>query len=296
MKAMKSAFAILVFIVVGCGPKPMTTPKTTAAPGVYLAATGDAVTPDEFRTALLAARVVLVGESHDRAEDHAVQVRILDEVAARKATGLGMEMFQRPFQPALDLFVTGAIDEAEMLDQTEWKQRWGFDPELYRPLWSLARDRGVPIVALNARRELTKRIAKVGVDGLADAERADLPELDLSDKRYRAWMGEIFRAHGAQMKPDALDRFFAAQVAWDETMADTAARWIETHPDATLVVEAGRGHIERDWGIPSRLRRRLGAQYGDGTVISVVPVARDAVPRWTWAQREKFADYVWVHE
>lgn len=285
---------ILSFVVVGCGQRPtLEAPTMTVDPGIYTV-TGDAVSRDDLVAKLAAARVVLIGESHDNAGDHAVQLELLEAVSAKKPTGLGMEMFQRPFQPALDLFVSGEIDEAEMLEQTEWEKRWGFEVDLYRPLWNHAQDNGLPIIALNARRELTKRIAKVGVDGLSPSERESLPELDLTDDRYRAWLGEVFASHGARMESAKLEQFYAAQVTWDETMADTAARWSQTHPDSTLVVAVGRGHVERDWGIPSRLRRRLDAQHGDGTVVSVVPVAPDAAPRWSWAQRERFADFIWV--
>ena len=284
----------VVLLSVGCARTRVEAPTAPAPSGKYTVS-GDPVTDDELYDALAGARVVLVAESHDSEQDHRVQLQILQAVAARGETGLGMEMFQRPFQPALDMFVGGEIDEDEMLQQTEWEERWGFETALYRPMWTFARDRGVPIVALNVRRELTKRIAKVGVAGLSDAERADLVELDLTNEKYRKWMQAVFRSHGAPMEDAKFEKFFAAQVAWDETMADTAAKWAQAHPDATLVVAVGRGHVERDWGIPSRLRKRLGAQAGDGTVISVVPVVTEKVPKWSWSKRNRFADYVWVH-
>lgn len=290
---MRATLLILLTVFAGCSAPRKEPPTISLEPGIYPVYEADAELDIFARVA--AARVVLVAESHDSADDHAVQLEILQGVSGNKPTALGMEMFQRPFQPALDMFVAGAIDEAEMLEQTEWEERWGFATELYRPLWQHARDRGIPIVALNAPRELTKRIAKVGVEGLSDAERAELPELDLSDERYRAWLKGVFKSHGAKMDDAALERFYQAQVTWDETMAEVAAAWSEAHPDATLVVAAGRGHIERDWGIPSRLRRRLGAQPGDGTVLSIVPLPRDEVPRWSWMRRERFADYLWVY-
>ena len=120
-----------------------------------------------------------------------------------------------------------------------------------------------------------------------------LPEIDESDQRYREWMREIFRSHGAEMESVKMDRFYQAQLGWDETMADTAVKFVEAN-DIPIVIIVGRGHVERDWGIPSRIRRRVGAQPGDGTVVSVVPVDADAVPRFGWMRREKFADYVWV--
>lgn len=268
----------------------METPTAALAPGIWDVHTGEPVSEETLFERLGDARFVLVGESHDSAADHAIQLRVLRGLAQRGHVALGMEMFQRPFQAPLDAFIAGEIDEAQMLEATEWEKRWGFATELYRPLWTFARENQLPILALNARRELTKRIAKVGIDGLTDQERADLPEIDLSSERYRTWMRDIFASHGSEMEPAKFERFYQAQVTWDETMADTAARWAEAHPDATVLIVVGRGHIERDFGIPSRLRRR-----SDGPVVTIVPVDPEA-PAMEWMRDEKFADYVWVRK
>jgi hypothetical protein len=56
-----------------------------------------------------------------------------------------------------------------------------------------------------------------------------------------------------------LDDMYAVQVVWDETMADTAARWLESAGDASqLIVLAGAGHCHQR-AIPARLSRRIGA-------------------------------------
>jgi uncharacterized iron-regulated protein len=65
-------------------------------------------------------------------------------------------------------------------------------------------------------------------------------------------------AHG---KPDAgeempsEDRIYTVQVIWDETMADTAAKWLAANPDARVVIIAGNGHCH-DTAIVGRLKRR----------------------------------------
>jgi hypothetical protein len=56
-----------------------------------------------------------------------------------------------------------------------------------------------------------------------------------------------------------LDDMYAVQVVWDETMADTGARWLESTGAASqLVVLAGAGHCHRT-AIPARLSRRIHA-------------------------------------
>jgi uncharacterized iron-regulated protein len=53
--------------------------------------------------------------------------------------------------------------------------------------------------------------------------------------------------------PDRFERFFQAQVLWDETMADRIAR---SAPTAQVIVLAGQGHLIYGYGIPDRVARR----------------------------------------
>ena len=53
-----------------------------------------------------------------------------------------------------------------------------------------------------------------------------------------------------------LEHFYAAQVVWDETMADNAARWVSQHaPMRQLLILAGSAHC-RQPAIPARIERR----------------------------------------
>lgn len=242
----------------GCASAPATTVDTVMlAPGIYDVSTGQALSDAQFEEAVLAANFVLVGESHDSVEDHALQAEVFRMFTKHKRAALGMEMFQRPYQHHLDAFIEGTIDESEMLERTEWQTRWGFDAAMYRPLWSHAKELGYAIVALNVHRELTKRVSAVGLDGLSDEERAQVVELDLSRDDYRSWLRDVFAGHGMKLDDQKFERFYQAQVLWDETMADSAVRFLSDHPAYDAVFMAlGRGHVERRWGVPSRIERR----------------------------------------
>jgi uncharacterized iron-regulated protein len=65
------------------------------------------------------------------------------------------------------------------------------------------------------------------------------------------------------------DRVYTVQVIWDETMADTAAKWLAANPDGHLWLLAGNGHCH-DTAIVGRMKRR-----GAGDVISVRGVIDD---------------------
>jgi len=157
---------------------------------------------DAFLAEVGGADAVCVGENHRNPHDHWAQLHLFDALSARSRAGavtiaLGMEMFQRPFQGVLDDFAARRIEEAALLSRTAWKERWGFDWSLYRPMVFMARDRGAAILALNIPRELTRKVARRGVDKLDPAERGKLPELVLDDAEHRAWWDAIMEEMGA---------------------------------------------------------------------------------------------------
>jgi uncharacterized iron-regulated protein len=203
-------------------------------------------------------RVVFVGESHDRYEDHLNQLQVIEGLHRRgKDLAIGMEFFQQPYQGPLDAFVAGSLDEAELLRQTEYFDRWRFDYRLYRPILRFAREHRIPVIALNLEAELTRRVGEVGIDGLTPEERARVPaEIDRSDTAYRDRVKAVFDQHPMQ-DTQSFDRFIEVQLLWDEGMAERAARYLDEHPTKTLVVLAGSGHLEYGQGIPKRLLRRM---------------------------------------
>ena len=207
------------------------------------------------------ARGVFIGESHDRYDQHLSELEIIRRLYERNPNrwAIGVEFIQRPFQPALDAYIAGEIDEREFLRRTEYFDRWGFDFRLYRPIFQFAREHGIPMVALNAPRELSENVGKVGVEGLSAALREQLPrDMDKSDKDYRKRLEKIFKQHAGGPGSN-FEHFWEAQLIWDESMAERAAEYLTSHPEKAIVVLAGSGHIEFGSGIPNRVRRRLPA-------------------------------------
>ncbi len=239
----------------------------------------------------MTARVIYVGEEHDDPAHHRAQLQILESLHDRDpSVALGVEMVQRPFQPALDAWVAGESDEAALLEGIEWEERWGFDFALYRPLFVACRERGIPMVALNAEKELTRAVARSGIDGLDDEERALLPALDLEVEAHREMIEEALSGH-PNMTPAFFERMYAAQVVWDETMAARVAETLdqETGP-ARMMVIAGAFHVRHGLGIPDRAARRGAAPHR-----IVLPVSPDDDPAPTTPSAEAPPSrYRWV--
>ena len=203
-------------------------------------------------------RVVFIGEQHTRYDHHLTQLEIIRRLhALHPQLAIGMEMFQQPFQRYLDEYVAGSIDEHTMLQSTEYFRRWRMDYRLYAPILRYAREHGLPLIALNVPNELTHEVAHLGLDGLGDDYRRQLPAgIVPADEAYRRRLKEVFALHPKEEGHENFDHFVEAQLLWDEGMAERAADYLEAHPDHHLVVLAGNQHVAWDNTIPQRLQRR----------------------------------------
>ncbi|MEO6603947.1 MAG: ChaN family lipoprotein [Polyangiaceae bacterium] len=208
--------------------------------------------------------VVCLGEAHDAPRDHFAELAITEGLERRsrisgRALGVGFEMFQAIDGDALHAYSIGSVDDAGLRKRTQYDKRWGYPYAYYRPVLALGRAYGLPLKALNASRELTHAVATLGISGLPPRLRRQLPaEMDLSDAEHRAAFDKLMAGHphGESGAGFDADNFYAAQVVWDETMADNAARWLSARaPSRQLVVLAGSAHC-RHAAIPARIERR----------------------------------------
>ena len=203
------------------------------------------------------ARVILVGETHTRFDHHLVQLEILKLLYQKSAKlAIGVEWFQQPFQQHLDAFIAGEINEEEMLHLTGYFERWRYDYRLYRPILQYAREHKIPLIALNASKELTSALSESGFDDLPTELKAQLPEsYDWSDKAYEKRLREVFDAHPEYSSE--FKTFLRGQLTWDESMAERAAEYLRDNPESRMLVLAGSGHIAYGSGIPNRIKRRI---------------------------------------
>ena len=207
--------------------------------------------------------VIYLGENHDRLDHHQQQLEIITRLHEDSADDLAiaLEMFQRPFQPILDRYLEDKIDENQLRQQSQYDTRWGFDWEFYAPILRFAKAEEIPVIALNTPEEITTKVAQQGINNLEGSDFRyipPLPEIDLSDREYRQRLTDIYRQHveAGGNSTDA-DNFFAAQVLWDETMAEAIARYYQNYPQSQIVVLVGKAHVMYDYAIPDRVDRRI---------------------------------------
>lgn len=210
-------------------------------------------------------QVVYIGESHTRYEDHLLQLRIIRAMYHQNPDlSIGMEMFARSAQEALDSYVLDhTIDEEEFLRQSRYMIKWGYDYRFYQPIINFARLNRIPVIGLNQDKDLVSKVFKDnGLEGLDQNELAAIPDdLDLSLPEYRQRLDSVFQMHNGQNnRPNQFNNFFQAQSVWDETMAESIAEYLAKNPRRRMAVVAGVGHVDKKNAIPPRVARRMATE------------------------------------
>jgi uncharacterized iron-regulated protein len=244
-------------------------------------ATGSVVSRQELIADLDEVRVVYVGESHTNPSHHAIQLEIIDALAQNTTDlTIGMEMFDHTYQPVLDLWTAGELDETTFMERTHWYANWRFDYGLYRDILDYAKEKRLRIIALNVPFHIPGKISVGGIASLSESDRRHLPEIiDTTDADHRAYVEEIFKMHAIRGREN-FDFFYEAQCTWEDGMAKAVADNLGL---GKMVVVAGNGHITQKFGVPNRAFARSHAPF---KTIYLAPVGIEADLSW--------ADYLWV--
>jgi aminopeptidase N len=258
-------------------------------------ATGALWTPAELPQRLAGAGLVLVGEGHTDADSHRVEKRVLEELvrSGRRVT-IGLEMYPYTAQAWLDDWCAGNLSEQAFLDGSRWYLHWGYNWLYYREIFLFARDHRIPMLAINAPREVVAAVRRKGFRGLTSEEAAHVPtDVDSKNAEYM----RLFRAEFAEgsfhagMDEAAWQSMLDAQCTWDATMGLHAVRPLASgdDPQAIVVVLVGAGHVQYGLGIERQVRRSF-----PGNVASVIPVAvEDARTGPVRTVQASYANFVW---
>lgn len=227
-------------------------------------------------------RVVLLGETHDRYDIHRWQLHVAAGIMAhRDDIALGFEMFPRRVQPILDEWVAGHLDADAFLEKVEWKKVWGFDAELYLPLFNFCREFRLPMYALNCNRPLVTEVGKLGWDGIVEADRDGLSPSKPATPEYRQYLFDIMQSVGrgpavGATSPQApsFDRFVRAQQTWDRAFACNIVTALNVQNPPLIIGIIGRGHLEYGHGTPFQL-----ADLGVDKISVLLPSDHEKIDR-----------------
>jgi len=243
--------------------------------------TGSSLSYTDLIAELETVQIIYVGEQHTDPAHHAIQLNIIKDIFTQNPHMMvGMEMFDRSYQPVLDQWTSGKLDYQTFLKRTHWYANWQMDDQLYADILGYLKEKNIRLIGLNIPFHIPSKIAIGGIDSLFGCEKKMLPDhIDTSNTGHRQYVKEIFEQHTVRGIDD-FENFYAAQCVWEDTMAQTIAAHLKKNK---MIVIAGNGHIIKKFGIPDRAYRRTGASF---RTLYLAPEGTTVVP--------SFADYIWI--
>tara|TARA_Y100000589_G_scaffold266352_1_gene257560 strand:- start:6830 stop:7783 length:954 start_codon:yes stop_codon:yes gene_type:complete len=235
-------------------------------------ADGDSLDWEDFIERIAETDVILLGEEHDDANGHAVQLAVVEDVLDRRNGGtLAMEMLERDEQILIDDHVDGVIDAKAFAKETG-SASWAGEGSWfawYQPIIDAALARNGKVVAANAPRRYV-RLARIEgwerIQNLPDDRRQlfTVPKTPI-EGMYRERFFEIMNPanHGTDeedaepgIDPEIIESFYKAQQVWDATMAQSVAQSVQ-QGDTPVILLVGRFHVDHEGGTVTEIRNLI---------------------------------------
>lgn len=256
--------------------------SAAAHPHIIDVATKEEISFEQLIARLAATRVVFIGEQHDHAGHHQMQLEVIQSLAKKQPVAVGLEMFQAEDQQALDNWTAGTISEPDF--RLIYQRNWGWW-SLYQPIFSYAREQRLPMVGLNLPRSITRQVATSGFSSLDEEQISFLGGMTCSvDATYEDFIRRAIGSHGHGSFN--FRNFCEAQLVWDKAMARHMSRYLQNNPEQTAVVLAGNGHAWK-YGIPAQM-----AALGDTDFLVLLPEVHGRLTREQVTPED--ADYLWL--
>ncbi|MGI9291428.1 MAG: ChaN family lipoprotein [Gammaproteobacteria bacterium] len=237
---------------------------------IFDGANSEPVNWDQLFTAMDAADIIVIGESHTDPRAHEVQTEVLKLAVVRwRDMTLSVEEFDRTQQDALDAFAAGEMTVAELKAERQFvnikvKENWD---DWFLPKLEVARDGDIPILASNAPLQYSRIVRNRGCDNLPDLEPEELelfecPSLPV-DPEYRERFAKSFRqaTRGRkdtglkQLGDEQIDKLMRAHRVWDATMADSVVNARRDGADKVLHI-VGEFHTKYNGGLIQEMQAR----------------------------------------
>ncbi|MDX9671047.1 MULTISPECIES: ChaN family lipoprotein [unclassified Pseudomonas] len=229
---MRGMWLLIVLLLTGC--------QHVAAPPVSGEIrdlrSGQVLTAQELLTRLTKPQQLIIGEQHDNADHHAVQLWLLKALGEQRPQGsLLLEMLTPDQQPKVDQVRPPATPPSDLPGALAWQDGW--DWNLYGPIVRFALKQPFPLLAGNLdnseiRAFYRQRPGLNGVRSNAASVKATLLE-------------QISDSHCGLLPQSQMPSMLAVQQQRDRRMAER----LMAAPTPALLL-AGAWHARKDVGVP----------------------------------------------
>lgn len=216
--------------------------------GQIMSGAGDVASERSLTKALVNARYVLVGETHTNADHHQIQAHVITAlVSLERRPHIVFEMVPRRLSSKFDTL--GAQSAPKEWDLAlQWTSRGWPAIEMYQPIFDVALQNDLPMLAGNIDRALSRDIARQGMSALSeDQQRSFLLKRSLSKGSQTELLSDLASSHCGLMPKEALPRMADVQRSRDGSMA---AAMLRVPQEAQTILIAGSGHVRKDRGVP----------------------------------------------
>jgi uncharacterized iron-regulated protein len=199
---------------------------------------------------------VLLGEQHDNPDHHALQGRIVRELARRgRKPAIVMEMLDSGDTEAIAKCLKERCTPRKLADAVDWQTSGWPDWRIYKPVLAAALDAGLPVAPASLSADAVRTYGSTATldGGEAELRRLGLDE-PLTPEVHAAMADEVRRSHCGHAPEGMIEPMIAVQRLRDAVMADSL---LLAAPMGRAVLVAGFGHTRTDRGVPVYLAEDL---------------------------------------
>ena len=266
MNSLFCKFYIFIFIFYLCGLTSSQASEDSLLETIWDIESRKVIKQEELIEHFLGADVIYLGEKHDNARQHEIQLQVLEALVSKgKRPSIGFEFFtigqtsllMNFTQPSAPIMNMGSKDhdpELVLRQALGWDHRSDEEWSYYFKLIEFARDNQLPAFATDIPWGLSSRITRVGVESLHPTELSLLVDTGLNDSEYEQLMLEEFtNVHCGYRNEEMFRRMYQAWIARNDAIAQSIVNTLEANPQKPVVMIIGFGHLRHGMGIPERI-------------------------------------------
>ena len=266
MNSLFCKFYFFIFIFYLCGLNSSQASEDSLLETIWDIESGKVIKQEELIEHFLGAELIYLGEKHDNARQHEIQLQILEALINKgKRPSIGFEFFTigqtsllmnftQPSEPIMNIKSKDYDPESVLRQALGWDHRSDEEWSYYFKLIEFARDNQLPAFATDIPWGLSSRITRVGVENLHPTELSLLLDTGLNDSEYEQLMLEEFtNVHCGYRNEEMFRRMYQAWIARNDAIAQSIVNTLEANPQKPVVMIIGFGHLRHGMGIPERI-------------------------------------------